>query len=312
MLFVVFFHALRIPAGLQIGSVLSTGAPEAAFFLKHHGVSHPLSQPHMLADAPCLQSVIVFNVAGTHICTTKDVVLRGTDSWFSRLLEGGFHVETNPDGSIVVDHPISPEHFHLILHYLATGHLPAYEACKQLVDEAMFFGLDQLKAAIVQKFPTLMSPVCIAVAPVPILIRGDSGGRDPVWCGANAALNKRGEGKAGETEKCVFGRKWTSSQHRGAHELRAWALGVHSRIVLPQWLCGLCDSRSCLAPQLLRLPQCQHRRARSPCGCSLGNPTGGGIDMGCQNWTSTHAGAFAGCVAVRRAAVILKWQSFVG
>eukprot|EP01001_Neometanema_parovale_P010227 NODE_6460_length_845_cov_92.501385_g6224_i0.p1 GENE.NODE_6460_length_845_cov_92.501385_g6224_i0~~NODE_6460_length_845_cov_92.501385_g6224_i0.p1 ORF type:complete len:222 (+),score=30.93 NODE_6460_length_845_cov_92.501385_g6224_i0:59-724(+) len=108
-------------------------------------------------------TTVVFKVGDERIASSTDVVCKHKDSWFALLLEGGFHADRDPDDhSVIVDRPITPLHFRIILHYLATDLVPEYSICQQVLDHAAFFD-DRFRLAILDKFPMLSGAFSIGL-----------------------------------------------------------------------------------------------------------------------------------------------------
>eukprot|EP01006_Ploeotia_vitrea_P024801 TRINITY_DN57600_c0_g1_i1.p1 TRINITY_DN57600_c0_g1~~TRINITY_DN57600_c0_g1_i1.p1 ORF type:complete len:193 (+),score=9.71 TRINITY_DN57600_c0_g1_i1:41-619(+) len=93
------------------------------------------------------QDLICLDIGGEYYWTSKPTLLAEPDTLFEKMFSGAWSVETQPDGSILVDHPSN--NFDLVLQYLrdrgAQGIMDElWLKKKQLTEVAAYFSIDQL------------------------------------------------------------------------------------------------------------------------------------------------------------------------
>ncbi|KAH7707985.1 BTB/POZ domain-containing protein KCTD17 [Aphelenchoides avenae] len=96
----------------------------------------------------CLPNWIRLNVGGKVFQTSKQTLSRDPESFLAHLASENIPSQKDHSGAILVDR--DPEYFQIILNYLRCGllFLPANIVIDQLLNEADFYGIQALYAAV--------------------------------------------------------------------------------------------------------------------------------------------------------------------
>ena len=94
------------------------------------------------------ESIIDLDVGGTRFCTTRQTLLSEPNSMLAKMFdpESPFAPGVKKDGAYFIDR--DPIHFRAVLNYLRSGYLAADCDVPAFLEEAKFFGLLGLEAAL--------------------------------------------------------------------------------------------------------------------------------------------------------------------